>query len=88
MPSQPLIFGLRLGLEPAFIANLETGFAVKPLSSLTLRAFGGVNFDNRVPGISQQLLQWAAPTTRKHQLLERDQLLRGWRSNLAVLIWL
>jgi len=42
----------------AFMANLETGFAVKALPSLTLRAFGGVNFDNRVPGISQQQLQF------------------------------
>jgi len=36
----------------AFVANLESGFAIKPMPSVTLRAFGGVNFDNRVPGVS------------------------------------
>jgi hypothetical protein len=36
----------------ALVANLESGFAVMPLPSVTLRAFGGVNFDNRVPGIT------------------------------------
>jgi len=36
----------------AWVANVESGFSFKPMPSLTLRAFGGVNFDNRVPGIS------------------------------------
>jgi hypothetical protein len=36
----------------AFVGNLESGFGIKPLASMTLRMFGGVNFDNRVPGIS------------------------------------
>jgi hypothetical protein len=36
----------------AFVGNFESGFGVKLMRSMTLRAFGGVNFDNRVPGIS------------------------------------
>lgn len=36
----------------ALVANVESGFAIKPWRSVTLRAFGGVNFDSRVPGIS------------------------------------
>jgi hypothetical protein len=36
----------------ALVANLESGFTVKPTPWLTLRAFGGISFDDRVPGIS------------------------------------
>jgi hypothetical protein len=39
-------------MTTALVANLESGFAIKPMPSVTLRAFGGVNFDNRVPGIT------------------------------------
>lgn len=40
------------GTTAAVRANVESGFAVRPLPSVTLRAFGGANFDSRVPGIS------------------------------------
>jgi hypothetical protein len=36
----------------AFIANAETGFSVKVTPATTLRGFVGVNFDDRVPGIT------------------------------------
>jgi hypothetical protein len=39
----------------AFAATAEGGFAVAATPTITLRAFGGLNFDNHVPGV-------AAPT--------------------------
>jgi hypothetical protein len=36
----------------AFVGNIEAGLVVKPLPALALRVFGGVNYDNDVPGIS------------------------------------
>jgi hypothetical protein len=36
----------------ALVANLESGFTLKPTPWLSLRAFGGISFDDRVPGIS------------------------------------
>ena len=35
-----------------FLANAEAGFAYRWTPAVTLRAFGGVNYDNRVPGIT------------------------------------
>jgi len=37
----------------AFIANAEARLTFKPWANTALRAFGGVNFDNSVPGISR-----------------------------------
>jgi hypothetical protein len=36
----------------ALVANLESGFTLKPTPWLSLRVFGGISFDDRVPGIS------------------------------------
>jgi hypothetical protein len=36
----------------ALVASLESGFTLKPTPWLSLRAFGGISFDDRVPGIS------------------------------------
>jgi hypothetical protein len=35
-----------------FLANAEAGFAYRWTPVVTLRAFGGVNYDNKVPGIT------------------------------------
>ena len=35
-----------------FVGNVEASFALKPNSSITLRGFGGLNYDSKVPGIS------------------------------------
>jgi len=36
----------------AFLANAEAGLNVKAAPAVTFRAFGGLNYDSRVPGIS------------------------------------
>ena len=35
----------------AFVANLEGNIYVRPMPNVTLRAFGGLNFDSAVPGV-------------------------------------
>ena len=53
----------------AFLANAEAGFAIKPVPWVTLRGFVGLNYDEKVPGISgplfagSQLLPSPAVTT-------------------------
>ena len=50
----------------AFVANLEGGLNITPMRNVTLRGFAGVNFDNRVPGISPAAFGGGllAPTAR------------------------
>jgi hypothetical protein len=36
----------------AFLANAEAGFAIKARPGVTLRGFVGLNYDNKVPGVS------------------------------------
>jgi hypothetical protein len=43
-----------------FLANAETGFAYKFTPSMKIRAFGGLNYDSRVPGITAPALGQAS----------------------------
>ena len=50
----------------AFVANAEAGAAIKVTPLAAIRGFVGVNYDNRVPGISSPSFTGSvnAPTTR------------------------
>jgi hypothetical protein len=51
----------------AFLANVESGFAIAASPTTTLRAFAGINYDNKVPGISAPTVGTSAGINFSHE---------------------